>query len=75
MMMAPSRESIRPALAAVLPPELYFRASTRLLQIARHPFMACLLGRSGLILALHWSNGLSRTGMISWRVRRRSSDL
>ena len=72
MMMAMSKGSVRPALAAVLPPEFYFQASTRLLQIARHPFVARLLGRSGLIRALHWSNGLSRTGMVSWRARRRS---
>lgn len=71
MMMASNSRLIHPSIAAVLPPEVYFRGAMRLLKVARRLFGARLLGRPGMILALRWANILSCTGRVSWHTRNR----
>jgi hypothetical protein len=72
MMMALARGNVRLQLSAAVPPEVYFRAAAGLLRVARGLFTVGLLGRSGLMISLNWSNGLSRAGMESWRARTRT---
>ena len=59
----------RPLLSAVLPPELCFAASAKLMASARRLFARGLLREPGLARALRWSQALSRAGLFAWRER------
>jgi hypothetical protein len=71
MMMTASQDPPLDLLAAVLPPELYFRVASQILKLARVLFQRGVVGASSLQSALRLANRLSRAGMSSWRVRRR----
>ena len=68
MMVAQRQDGL---VSRVVPPELYLRASFRVLRLARFLFKAGLIGPPALGLALRVSNRLSETGMAAWRTRRR----
>ena len=70
MMMTVARRHDGPV-SRIVPPELYLRASFRVLRLARFLFKAGLIGPLGPGLAVSWSNRLTEIGIVAWRARRR----